>query len=285
MAALVVQMIRQLLSRQSLERCLEPEPVMVGEERCQTYAGAASAENLLGVFDLALDVLAGRSIPKPRVLDLACGSGELLGLIADRCPGAHLYGVDASQDMLNLCQRMASTRPDGARFQFELGDITQLSGLQAGSFDVVTWTMAAHHMPSLVEVTQVLKTMHRVASPEGILLVLDLGRLKTQSLNDWYIHWAGRSYDAWLLEEFAMSMRAAFSVQELQSAAEQAGIAGLTHRAAFGLPVLQLLLKAGEPKARSEQTGWQREPPRRTGQVLADYRQLKQLFGLSGLKV
>lgn len=284
MAALVVQMLRQLISSQTLERCPEPEPVMVGEERCHTYASGASAENLLGVFDCVIDILAGRALATPKVLDLACGSGELLALIADRCPGARLVGVDASPDMLHICRDMASQRQDGQRFRFEEGDITHLSGIEPESFDVVTWTMAAHHMPGLKEVQQVLKTMQRVARPEGVLLVLDLGRLKSKALNEWYIHWAGRHYDAWLLEEFGVSMRAAYTARELRESAEQARIEGLTHFSTFGLPVLQVLLRAGALRPHSEETGWQRLPPPRTGQIREDYQQLKRLFALSGLK-
>lgn len=287
MLSLLYHMIWQRLARQVLERVPEAEPVMVGEDRCQTYSSGASAQNLLAVFDFCLDLLDGEiqsTTGEPlRMLDLACGSGQLLSLIADRYATPSLTGIDASPDMLVLARENLLARTDGSRFALLEGDILNLSKVPDHYYHITTWTMAAHHTQNLFEVGQVLSEMARVTHPDGILLVLDLGRLKNRALNDWYIRWAGKSYDAALLEEFAMSMNAAYTAEELAALVASSNVERLEHFAAFGLPVLQILYRPAQGRLKANPVRRRTALPERPASIVRDYKQIQSLFKRSGL--
>lgn len=289
MWTLPLRMLQQVLAAPTLARIPEPEPIMVGAERCATYASAGQARNLQAVFDFCLDVIASSGVKQGRALDLGCGTGQLLVELADAFPGLELTGLDASPDMLELSRQRLSARDDGARFQLELGDLRALSRLPPHHFHLTTWTMTAHHLDSLEEVGSVLEQLARITHPEGLVLVLDLGRLKTRSLNEWYIGWAGRHYTPELLEEFRVSMNAAFRADELKQVLQRPPLQQLVHITPFGLPTLQFLLRVPSRdgktglKALTPRPTQQERPLKQVPEVAQDYQTLKRLFQLRGL--
>lgn len=286
MLELLYHMAHQSMSRQSLVRIPEPAPVMVGKERCETYSQGASAQNLLAVFEFCLDLLEGSELDHARCLDLACGSGQFMGMMAERFPGWELTGIDASLDMLDQCREHLLSRQDAYRFHCVEGNIYDLSTIPDHYYHITTWTMAAHHTESLLQVSQVVSEMIRITHPDGIVLVQDLGRLKTADLQNWYIRWAGKEYDAALKEEFSQSMAAAYSNAEFAALAESLAIPGLEHYAAFGLPVLQILYRPA--RVSGKRPTLRKRPriaPNRSATVARDYRQISSLFRLSGLQL
>jgi release factor glutamine methyltransferase len=58
------------------------------------------------VVDRCLDLL--RDVPEPRVLDVGVGSGAIALSIADEHSGAHVTGVDISEDALGLARENAA---------------------------------------------------------------------------------------------------------------------------------------------------------------------------------
>lgn len=109
-----------------------------------------------------------------RILDVACGTGTLLKRLAERLPGAELYGIDASQGMLtqahellkhthNLHLAQTSLRPaDRAGLSYE-----------PGSFDLITCTNTFHY---LAEPVSVLRGLVQLLAPEGQLIIEDYAR-------------------------------------------------------------------------------------------------------------
>jgi ubiquinone/menaquinone biosynthesis C-methylase UbiE len=89
-----------------------------------------------------------------RVLDVACGDGVLIALIARRCPGARLTGIDMSAAELAA----ARARLQG---QAELVECrAQELPFADGSFDAITSHMALMLMD---DVSAVLRELRRVA--------------------------------------------------------------------------------------------------------------------------
>jgi len=72
------------------------------------------------------------SVEGNRVLDLACGTGELTVLLAER--GFDVTGVDLSDDMLMVAREKAVQR--GLQIHLFEQDMSLLEGL--GSFDIIT---------------------------------------------------------------------------------------------------------------------------------------------------
>lgn len=105
--------------------------------------------------------LAGR-----RVLDLACGTGDLA--FAAAAHGAAVTGLDLTPRMIELARR----KPAGGSVRFLVGDMMALPFPEA-SFDVVTTGYGLRNVPVL---ETSIAEIHRVLAPGGLLLSLDFNR-------------------------------------------------------------------------------------------------------------
>jgi ubiquinone/menaquinone biosynthesis methyltransferase len=104
--------------------------------------------------------------PSDRVLDLACGTGDLLFAAV---PPAHSgVGLDVTFRMLQLARQ----RRTDSRAAVVTGDMLALPFRDEG-FTVVTTGYGLRNVPSL---EQALDEIHRVLGPGGRLLSLDFNR-------------------------------------------------------------------------------------------------------------
>jgi demethylmenaquinone methyltransferase/2-methoxy-6-polyprenyl-1,4-benzoquinol methylase len=102
--------------------------------------------------------------PSDRVLDLACGTGDLTFAAAPHVRRA--VGLDVTFRMVQLA------REKETRVSFLTGDMLALP-FANGSFDVVTTGYGLRNVPDL---DQALAEIARVLTPEGRLLSLDFNR-------------------------------------------------------------------------------------------------------------
>ncbi|RKP46070.1 class I SAM-dependent methyltransferase [Trinickia fusca] len=112
------------------------------------------------------DVLASLALETPlakTVLDVACGDGHLLRLLADSSRPLQLIGVDMSQGELDIAK---ATLPDHVLL---LKERAQEMSIATGSVDVVLSHMALMLMD---EIEQVLREIHRVLAPGGTLATI-----------------------------------------------------------------------------------------------------------------
>lgn len=131
-------------------------------------------DSVAGVYDLFVNVINRRthvalkrivaSLIKPgdRVLECACGTGMLTGIIAQKC--ASVTATDFAPKML------ARARKNCAAFgniTFEQADITALD-YPDGSFDAV---VAGNVIHLLDEPTKALHQLDRVCKPGGRLII------------------------------------------------------------------------------------------------------------------
>ncbi len=110
--------------------------------------------------------------PEDRVLDLACGTGDILFAAAPRVRRA--VGLDLTHRMLELAALRAADTPRGrgARPAWVTGDMLALP-FPDGSFTVVTTGYGLRNVPDL---DQALREIRRVLAPGGRLLSLDFNR-------------------------------------------------------------------------------------------------------------
>ena len=104
--------------------------------------------------------------PGERALDLACGTGDLAFMVADR--GASVVGVDLTPKML----RLARGRDPARRVRFVTGDMTALP-LGDHAFDLVTAGYGLRNVPVL---ESALREILRVLRPGGRFVALDFNR-------------------------------------------------------------------------------------------------------------
>ena len=80
---------------------------------------------------------------RDRILDIACGSGELTSAVAAMVPDGHVVGLDGSSSMIDAASRAA-----GANQSFVLGPAQQLRALVVGRyFDGIYSRAALHWVP------------------------------------------------------------------------------------------------------------------------------------------
>jgi SAM-dependent methyltransferase len=109
--------------------------------------------------------------PGDSVLDVGSSSGYLTGRLAAAAgPSGRVTGVDPSEPAIAYARRHA--RPGMA---FTVGVAQDLS-LPDASFDVVTCTLAMHHIPARQR-QAAFAEMYRVTRPGGRLLTADLAPL------------------------------------------------------------------------------------------------------------
>ena len=105
--------------------------------------------------------------PGDAVLDVGCSGGYLARKLAAAAgPGGRVIGVDPSQAAISHARRRALPT-----MSFTAGTAQDLPLLDA-SFDVVTCTLAMHHVPARRR-QDALAEMYRVTRPGGRLLIAD----------------------------------------------------------------------------------------------------------------
>lgn len=99
---------------------------------------------LLRIHICPFENLLSHARPTDRVLDIGCGAGLLLGLVAAGSPNLTGIGVDASGDAIECARRMAR-RMGFAHLSFEVSPDT--SNWPDGKFGMVFVVDVMHHVP------------------------------------------------------------------------------------------------------------------------------------------
>jgi hypothetical protein len=104
---------------------------------------------------------------------------------------------------------------------------------------------AAHHMPSLGTIEHILLEMDRVTKPDGLVMVMDLARLRTARLTENYVSTLGADYKERGLgdffEDFRHTMYAVWTVNELRTTVPSKTRRVWRHLVPFGLPTVQVI--------------------------------------------
>ncbi len=104
--------------------------------------------------------------PGIKILDLSCGTGELLQTLFRKSKGkAELYGLDISNDMLRKARQKLPTE-----VKLVQGDVHNLP-FDSGEFDYVLCTEAFHHYHSQ---NQAVAEMKRVLKNSGKIIIVDV---------------------------------------------------------------------------------------------------------------
>ena len=147
--------------------------------------------------------------PGDSVLDVGSSSGYLASRLAAAGPSVRVTGVDPSEPAIAYARRHA-----GPGMTFTVG-VAQHLPVPDASFDVVTCTLAMHHIPRDQRRTA-LAEMYRVTKPGGRLLIADFAPHDLEFLRAEHRH-----------------RRLGFFDHEME---RWLAAAGLTRVAAFALP-------------------------------------------------
>lgn len=130
----------------------------------------------------AIQVLRERMIEKqqPRILDIACGTGDLAFEALRQMPQATVTGSDLTQNMLDLFAAKAKAR--GLKVTLEKGDVEALE-YPDNAFDGVTIGFGTRNFTSL---PQAFTEIYRVLKPGGVFVNLELAKPRVFPMKQLY---------------------------------------------------------------------------------------------------
>ncbi|MFP4164585.1 MAG: class I SAM-dependent methyltransferase [Chitinispirillaceae bacterium] len=107
-------------------------------------------------------------IEKPFILDLACGTGDITKLLADKYPRGKITGIDLTHAMISPAARALKK----SNTSLQLADMCQIA-FKDETFDIVTGGYALRNAP---ELKTALQEVHRVLKPKGTAAFLDFSK-------------------------------------------------------------------------------------------------------------
>jgi ubiquinone/menaquinone biosynthesis C-methylase UbiE len=132
-----------------------------------TYDESVLQRFLFGPLQGSALEQAATLVAAPRaVLDIGCGTGQLLHRAARRFPASTLTGIDASEEMIRVAR---SSVPEGVPVEFVHGFAEELPFPDA-TFELVTTTMSFHHW---ADQPKALREVARVLAPGGVFALAD----------------------------------------------------------------------------------------------------------------
>ena len=117
--------------------------------------------------DRAMGVFADeyiRATPDQRVLDVACGLGDMLEYL----PDVSYTGIDTNSDYIATATR----RHGSERARFICASTDDLPSLRLEEFDVALLISAMHHLTD-VQVTSMIASIRQALKPGGRLITVD----------------------------------------------------------------------------------------------------------------
>lgn len=167
-----------------------------------------------------------------RALDLACGTGSLTRDLAKRVgPEGPVLGVDFSKEMLRAAERRPSPN-----VEYRLGDATDLTGIESGSFDAATIAYGARNIPDL---DALFGEMARTVRPGGKVVCLEIARPRGRISATFYRLWfdkivprlgAAVSGDDWAYSYLPESVKEFVAPGELSDIMRRNGLQNVTWR-------------------------------------------------------
>lgn len=210
-----------------LARVPEPEAMDCAEE-VGSYSAAAAEKHLDAIDNTFVEHLL-RLIPRPSeaggrfawALDVGTGPAQIPIKILRRMPHLHFVALDRYPNMLACAQQNAERAGVSGRLRLLRADAHALP-FPDSCFSIVICNSVLHHARDPL---RLLREMFRVSSPKGAVLLRDLRR-PCRPLLRWHLWRHGRQYRGEMRRLFDASVRASYTVEELERLLAQAGIAG-----------------------------------------------------------
>jgi ubiquinone/menaquinone biosynthesis C-methylase UbiE len=164
--------------------------------------------------------------PRWEVLDLGAGTAEIPIELCRRMPGIRIEAVDAAESMLTVARENVAAAGLTERIKLVLADAKRLSFPDA-AFPVVVSNSIVHHV---AEPAAVLAEAVRVAAKGGLLFHRDLCRPDNETELDRLVAKYAGDATAYQRKLFSESLRAALTLEEVQSLVARFGFAPETVR-------------------------------------------------------
>lgn len=110
--------------------------------------------------------------PSGKLVDIGCGSGNLIIQIAEKLPKLNLVGVDISSEILSFANKRAIEKKVDNKVEFKNGTVENLP-FPNNSIDFIISTFSLHHW---VNPIKAFKEIYRILKESGTFLIFDFRR-------------------------------------------------------------------------------------------------------------
>lgn len=203
-----------------LPRVPEPE-AMESCEEAEAYSSAAAQGHLDHLDNTFVDHVLSLGVRSGVGLDVGTGPGQIPIKLALKLPQLEIVGIDLSEAMLTKARLGAAAADLQSQVRFETGDARRLP-FPDHHFDLVMCNSLLHHA---ADPLATLNELARVTRPQGALLLRDLRRPSALGL-PFHIAWFGRQYQGLMKRLFTDSVRAAYTLPELEDLLARSKIVG-----------------------------------------------------------
>ena len=198
----------------------EPDLVMADPDQVAAYTRAGREDGVMAPVYLFHAANACEVIrPGDTVVDLACGPGTQLAMVARLNPESRFLGVDLSDEMLTRARNYAAQQML-ENIEFHKGDVSALDFLGDASVDALISSMALHHLPDEAALEQTFREVARVLKPGGGVYLVDFGHLKSKKSIEYFANQYADRQPAIFTEDYRNSLWAAFPLSAFQHAAK-----------------------------------------------------------------
>ena len=215
--ALIGTFLREATARERTQRVPEPDLVMDDPEKVAAFTRAGREDGVMApVYLFHCAQICEVIRPGDHVVDLGCGPGTQLAMVARLNPDAHFLGIDLSAEMLD--RATGHVRALGLRnIEFAVGDITRLATMPTASVDAICSTVAFHQLPDVAHLGRAAAEGARILKAGGGVYIVDFARLKSQRSIDYFANqYADRQPELFTLD-YLNSLKAAFTLAELRA--------------------------------------------------------------------
>ncbi|KNY26871.1 class I SAM-dependent methyltransferase [Pseudobacteroides cellulosolvens] len=216
MVKFLFAILREALSKQCFERTPEAYAIMSAVENVNDFDAEGNSDGAMAVPHLFISSHVSKTVSGcKRVLDLGCGSGQLLCQVAEINPEIHFTGVDLSEEMLNKAKKRAKSM-NLSNVEFIKQDFTQLQDFADRQFDGVMCVNALHHLNDLQSLRNFFRTVNSYVKQDTPIFIYDFCRLRSEKSIDFFVDFVGVK-QALCREDFRNSLKAAFSLDEFKT--------------------------------------------------------------------
>ncbi|MDF1582433.1 MAG: class I SAM-dependent methyltransferase [Methyloprofundus sp.] len=208
--------MRELLSKRSAERKNEPDLIMDDPEKVTAYTRAGREDGVMQpVYLYHCAQICEVIKPGDTVVDLGCGPGTQLALVARLNPEVNFIGVDLSNEMLDRARAHIKTL-NLSNVELRQEDITQLQSFSDNSIDAFMSTVVLHHLPNITALENTFSQISRILKSGGGLYIVDFGHLKSEkSIHDFAYQYVDRQAELFTLD-YLYSLQAAFWPEDFE---------------------------------------------------------------------
>jgi len=202
-----------------MERILEPE-LMEDLEQVEAYAVADFAEAHQQRVTWFSEIF-GPTVECATILDIGCGPGDMTLRFARALPDSRIVAVDGSQAMLDAAARFLAAEPALAPRIHLLHAHLPDDSLPNESYGMVMSHSALHHFHDPARFWDIVRTY----APMGtIVFVSDLRRAVSIEEAQQIVDQRAANEHPALQRDFAASLCAAFTVEEVEAQLKAAGL-------------------------------------------------------------